>query len=261
MIWPEDPGSSRETDAVHCFPTRLAASPTAILCRYATVISPTFGGCSPSSTHCCHAASLLFGHGAYAFRCPLEERKLLHWIPYAGAGTRGVISPSAARLNFGASTCLRYRLPSPRRRPARLRNGFGSSSLRWKRIRESGGCFIISGEHPAYSCLEWNGSPYTVAEPYLTEGPREHGSWKGVPIVIQRRALSTFVGQIIQAGLQIEALVETPLWEAAVKETHADPARWYSVARARMMPTMFIIKARKSAGNVRELRTTMRETP
>jgi hypothetical protein len=27
-------------------------------------------------------------------------------------------------------------------------------------------------------------------------------------------------------------------------EAHADPARWYSVARARMMPTTFIIKAR-----------------
>jgi hypothetical protein len=66
-----------------------------------------------------------------------------------------------------------------------------------------------------------------------------------VPIVIQRRTLGTFVGQIIQAGLQLEALVETPLHAAAVKEAHADPARWYSVARARMMPTTFIIKARK----------------
>ena len=55
-----------------------------------------------------------------------------------------------------------------------------------------------------------------------------------------------FVGQIIKAGLQIEALVETPLNAAAVKEAHADPARWYSAARARVMPTTFIIKARKA---------------
>jgi len=114
------------------------------------------------------------------------------------------------------------------------------------RYLRPGGCFVISGEHPVYSCLEWNGTQYTVAEPYFTEGPREHGSWKGVPIVIQRRTLGTFVGQIIQAGLQIEALVETPLNAAAVKEAHADPARWYSAARARVMPTTFIIKARKS---------------
>ena len=113
------------------------------------------------------------------------------------------------------------------------------------RYLRPGGCFIVSGEHPVYSCLEWNGTQYIVAEPYFTEGPREHGSWKGVPIVIQRRTLGSFVGEIIQAGLQIEALVETPLNAAAVKEAHEDPARWYSAARARVMPTTFIIKARK----------------
>jgi SAM-dependent methyltransferase len=113
------------------------------------------------------------------------------------------------------------------------------------RYLRPGGCFIVSGEHPAYSCLEWNGTQYILAEPYFTEGPREHRSWKGVPIVVQRRTLGTFVRQIVQAGLQIEALVETPLNPAAVKEAHADPARWYSAARARVMPTTFIIKARK----------------
>jgi SAM-dependent methyltransferase len=113
------------------------------------------------------------------------------------------------------------------------------------RYLRPGGCFIVSGEHPVYSCLEWNGTQYTVAKPYFTEGPHEHMSWKGVPIVIQHRTLGTFIGQIIQAGLQVEALVETPLNTAAVKEAHADPARWYSVDRARAIPTTFIIKARK----------------
>jgi ubiquinone/menaquinone biosynthesis C-methylase UbiE len=113
------------------------------------------------------------------------------------------------------------------------------------RYLRPGGCFVVSGEHPVYSCLEWNGTQYVIAEPYFREGPSEHTSWKGVPIVIQRRTLSTFVGQIIQVGLQIEALVETPLNPTAVKEAHVDPARWYSVARAGLMPTTFIIKARK----------------
>jgi len=108
-----------------------------------------------------------------------------------------------------------------------------------------GGCLLVSGEHPVYSCLEWNGTQYAISAPYFTEGPREYASWKGVPIVIQRRTLGTFVGQIIQAGLHIEALVETPLNAAAAKEDHADPARWYSVPRASVMPTRFIIKARK----------------
>jgi SAM-dependent methyltransferase len=113
------------------------------------------------------------------------------------------------------------------------------------RYLRPGGCLVVSGEHPVYSCLEWNGANYAVSVPYFTEGPREHASWKGVPIIIQRRTLSTFVGQIIQAGLRIEAFVETPLNAAAATESHVDPARWYSVSRAGMMPTTFIIKARK----------------
>jgi len=108
-----------------------------------------------------------------------------------------------------------------------------------------GGCLLVSGEHPVYSCLEWKGTQYVVAEPYFPEGPHEHASWKGVPIVIQRRTLGTFVGEIVRVGLQIEALVETPLNPAAVKEAHVDPARWYSAARTRVMPTTLIVKARK----------------
>ena len=113
------------------------------------------------------------------------------------------------------------------------------------RYLRPGGCLIVSGEHPAYSCLEWNGTQYTVVQSYLTEGAHEHASWKGVPIVIQHRTLGTFIGEVIRAGLQLEALVETPLNAAAVTEAEADPARWYSVDRARVMPTTFIIKARK----------------
>ena len=107
-----------------------------------------------------------------------------------------------------------------------------------------GGVFILSGEHPAYGCLEWNGKQYVMAEPYSAEGGFAHSSWKGVPIVIQRRTLGTFVTEIARAGLRIETLVEGELNADLAKEAHADPARWYSVARARMMPTTFIIKAR-----------------
>jgi hypothetical protein len=108
-----------------------------------------------------------------------------------------------------------------------------------------GGCFLVSGEHPAYSCLEWNGKQYVVSDPYFAEGPREYASWKGVPIVIHRRTLSTFVAHILHAGLRIEALIEGSFNEELVNEAHMDPARWYSVERARLMPTTFIIKARK----------------
>jgi ubiquinone/menaquinone biosynthesis C-methylase UbiE len=113
------------------------------------------------------------------------------------------------------------------------------------RYLRPGGCFIVSGEHPVYSCLEWNGTQYAVAKSYFAEGSHQHISWKGVPIVIQHRTLGTFVRQVIQAGLQVESLLETPLEAVAATEAHTDPARWYSVDRARVMPTTFIIKARK----------------
>jgi SAM-dependent methyltransferase len=108
-----------------------------------------------------------------------------------------------------------------------------------------GGCLVVSGEHPIYSCLEWNGTQYAISVPYFTEGATEYTSWKGVPIVIQRRTLGSFVKEILQANLQIEALVETPLNSSLATDTHADPARWYSVPRASVMPTTFIVKARK----------------
>ena len=113
------------------------------------------------------------------------------------------------------------------------------------RYLRPGGCFLVSGEHPVYSCLEWNGAQYAVAKSYFSEGPDEHRSWKGVPIVTQRLTLGTFIGEVIRAGLHLEALVETPLDMAAAKADEADPARWYSVDRARVMPTTFIVKARK----------------
>ena len=118
-----------------------------------------------------------------------------------------------------------------------------------------GGCFLVSGEHPAYSRVEWNGEQYVVTEPYSAEGPREHDSWKGVPIVIYRRTLATFMGEVIRAGLRIEALIETEFNPDLEEDVHADPARWYSASRARLIPTTCIIKARKpplNAGTVNE---------
>jgi len=111
-----------------------------------------------------------------------------------------------------------------------------------------GGCLIVSGEHPAYGCLEWDGTRYAATKPYLSEGATEHASWKGVPIVIQHLTLGTFIEDIVRSGLQIERLLETPLNLAAATDTHKDPARWYSLDRARVMPTTLIIKARKPRG-------------
>ena len=39
------------------------------------------------------------------------------------------------------------------------------------RYLRPGGCFLASGEHPAYSCLQWNGAAYVVAESVLGRRP------------------------------------------------------------------------------------------
>jgi SAM-dependent methyltransferase len=114
-----------------------------------------------------------------------------------------------------------------------------------------GGCFLVSGEHPAYGCLEWDGTRYVVSRSYSAEGPCQHASWKGVPIVTQGRTLATWVTQTVQAGLHIERLVEGA-FDGIPDDPDNDPARWYCVPRARLIPTTFIIKARKpSAGGER----------
>jgi SAM-dependent methyltransferase/GNAT superfamily N-acetyltransferase len=112
------------------------------------------------------------------------------------------------------------------------------------RYLRPGGVFIVSGEHPSFSRVEWDGTRLVVSKPYVEEGAHEHISWKGVPIVIQHRTLGTWISEIGRAGLHVERLIETPLDTSAANEAHADPERWYSVARARLIPTTFIIKAR-----------------
>ena len=118
--------------------------------------------------------------------------------------------------------------------------------------RRPGGRLVVSGEHPLYSCLRWSGTQYTIAGSYFAEGPQEHASWKGkrVPTVIQRRTLATFMNAIIAAGLRIDALLEPPVNGAAVEDEHLDPGRWYSVDRARLVPTTFIIKATKPSAGI-----------
>lgn len=113
------------------------------------------------------------------------------------------------------------------------------------RYLRPGGTLVFSGEHPAYSCLEFRPDGYAVVRPYTEVGPERHESWSGTPIVIQRRPLSAFLNSMVAAGLRFEALVESDVDPAFVEPRHEDPARWYSVARATAMPATFVIRATK----------------
>jgi SAM-dependent methyltransferase len=110
-----------------------------------------------------------------------------------------------------------------------------------------GGIFLFSWEHPAYRSLRYQADieKYVFETSYLDEGPVVDPSWKGVEIVINHRKLSTYLNAIIQSGLIIERVIESELNISQAREKDSVPENWYSVPRAKMMPTTFIVKAHK----------------
>jgi SAM-dependent methyltransferase len=112
-----------------------------------------------------------------------------------------------------------------------------------------GGIFLFSWEHPAYRCLTYDETlgKYIFEESYLEEGPVLHPSWKGVEIVINSRKLSTYLNAILQSGLLLEQVIESEPNLALAREQDFAPEKWYSVPRAQLIPTTFIVKARKPA--------------
>ena len=110
-----------------------------------------------------------------------------------------------------------------------------------------GGIFIFSWEHPAYRSLRYepNIAGYVFEDSYSDEGPNLDLSWKGVEIVINHRKLSTYLNAVIQAGLVLEQVIESEPNMALAREQDFAPEKWYGIPRAQLMPTTFIVKARK----------------
>jgi len=110
-----------------------------------------------------------------------------------------------------------------------------------------GGQFIFSWEHPIYHCLEYdtNSGKYFIRQSYLDESPEINPTWRGVEIVLQPRKLSTYMNAVTAAGLIIDRLIESDLNLHRARKQDYLPEKWYSVPRARLIPTTFIIKAHR----------------
>jgi len=110
-----------------------------------------------------------------------------------------------------------------------------------------GGLFIFSWEHPVYRCLNYSTEldKFILEHSYLDEATELHPSWKGVEIVINHRKLSTYLNETVQSGLVIERVIESELNVAQGREQDFAPDKWYSVPRAQIIPTTFIVKAFK----------------
>jgi SAM-dependent methyltransferase len=109
-----------------------------------------------------------------------------------------------------------------------------------------GGSFIFSWEHPIYGCLKSQDGQMLLKRSYSDETPFTRPSWVGDATVVQYpRKLSTYINSVIDAGLIVECVIEGDLNSSPAREEDHQPDRWYSTSRAQMMPTTFIIKARK----------------
>ncbi|MCG2785149.1 MAG: class I SAM-dependent methyltransferase, partial [Anaerolineae bacterium] len=110
-----------------------------------------------------------------------------------------------------------------------------------------GGKLVFSWEHPIYQCLEYdaNSEKYLFSRSYLDENPEIDPTWKGVEIVLQPRKLSTYINAISGAGLVIERMIESEVDMNLARPQDYAPEKWYSVPRAKLIPTTFIMKASK----------------
>lgn len=110
-----------------------------------------------------------------------------------------------------------------------------------------GGVFVFSWEHPVYQCLDYNVEidKYVFERSYQKEGPELHPTWRGVEIFITPRKMSTYLNALIQSGLVLDRLIESEPNIALAREQDHAPEKWYSMPRAQLLPTTFIVKAHK----------------
>ncbi|GLV54120.1 hypothetical protein KDH_09690 [Dictyobacter sp. S3.2.2.5] len=109
-----------------------------------------------------------------------------------------------------------------------------------------GGSFVFSWEHPIYGCLKSQDGQMVLKRSYSDEHPITRSSWVNDAAVIQYpRKLSTYLNSLIEAGLMIERVIEGDVNPSLATEDDQLFEKWYSLARAHMMPTTFMVKARK----------------
>lgn len=110
-----------------------------------------------------------------------------------------------------------------------------------------GGRFIFSWEHPAYRSLRYEAdiAKYVFETSYLDEVPVLKPSWREAEIVINHRKLSTYLNAVVQSGLLLEQIIESEPNTALAREQDFAPEKWYSVPRSKLIPTTFIVKAKK----------------
>lgn len=77
---------------------------------------------------------------------------------------------------------------------------------------------------------------------YLNQQYEKHESWRSVPIVMNYRKISTNINGLINIGFVIDKVIE----ETTIPDDdNSKPEKWYSAAKAQILPTSFSIKCHK----------------
>ncbi|MCQ6561387.1 class I SAM-dependent methyltransferase [Paenibacillus mendelii] len=107
---------------------------------------------------------------------------------------------------------------------------------------KSGGVFVFSWEHPIHSVVEYNNEQLQFRRSYVAEGSERHDSWRGTPIIMHNRKISTFINALITTGFIIDQVVED---SCVADDDSVSPAKWYSGTKARLIPSTLIIQCHK----------------
>ncbi|MBF7149836.1 class I SAM-dependent methyltransferase [Bacillus toyonensis] len=112
-----------------------------------------------------------------------------------------------------------------------------------------GGSLIFSWEHPIYSNLQYSAEEIVLKSSYHEEIPITFETFKGEEVQATlykyKRKISTYINELNRAGFIIERIKE-PEPSSIFDEEIAEPStKYYSLYKARMVPTTFIVKARK----------------
>lgn len=110
------------------------------------------------------------------------------------------------------------------------------------RSLKAGGTLVFSWEHPLHSVVEYADEHIRFRRSYLQEGFEKHDSWRGTPIVMHNRKVSTYINELIHAGFVIDKVIEESKFDDH-EPRHS--SKWYSGAKARVIPSTLIIQCHK----------------
>ncbi len=106
------------------------------------------------------------------------------------------------------------------------------------------GILIFSWDHPIFPCVNFQDDQVIMKKSYFIEG-YEYIEKKGEPVYLPRIRLSTYINELAKAGFKLETLIEGDLSDKYQKQGAATSGKYYTLEKARIVPSSFILKGRK----------------